>query len=149
MVQTRRMLLAGSLFACAAAAPAKMQKRDALPSFATTYAPYAYLASAESYWPSEITTHLQNCIPEINFTAIGAEGSATLDNLSTYNSSVYMTGADDAFEKTPAWVVSAYGQPDNSTGYSAAPGLIIGVDLNSTTTDIYYMYFYSYNYGGK
>lgn len=148
MASIRQLLLLGAVTSLVVASPFKLRKREALPSFATTYAPYAYLNSGESYWPSDIVTHLQNVVPEVNFSPIGATGSATLANLDTYNSSVYLTGSNNAISNTPSWVTSGYGKP-GSTGDSAAPGLIIAVDLNSTTTDVFYFFFYSYNYGGK
>ena len=124
------------------------QKRAALPDFALTYAPHAYLYSSEAYWPSDIVTHLQNVQPEINFSPLAAVGSVTLDTLNNYNSSVYLTAAGTPSDN-PAWITSDYGKPDNSTGKSGAPATIIATEVNSTTTDVYYFFFFSYNYGGK
>jgi hypothetical protein len=142
-----RQLLFGGLVALLTTAAAKLQKREALPSFAITYAPYSFLYTGESYWPSDLTTHLENVIPEYNFSPLADVGSVTLDTLDNYNSSVYLTGANNAISDPPSWATSDYGKPD-STGYSTAPALIIAVELNSTTTDVYYHLFYSYNYGG-
>jgi hypothetical protein len=148
MAPIRQVVSLCGLLALAAAAPTnKMQKRDALPDYAITYAPYSYLYSGESWFPSDITTHLEHVIPEVNYVAIGAAGSVTLDTLDSYNSSVYLTSEDD-IDDQPAWLTSDYGIPD-SDGYSAAPGTIIAVEVNSTTTDVFYFYFYSYNWGGK
>ena len=128
------------------AAPHKqLRKREALPDYATTNAPYSYLYSGESYFPSDITTHLANTNPEVDFVAIGANGSVTVDTLDNYNSSVYLTSANKPSDSA-AWLYSDYGIP--SDGYSAAPGLIIAAEKNSTTTDVFYFYFYSYNFGG-
>lgn len=145
-----------ALASLAAAAPSKkadhkLHKRDTLPDFAITYAPLSYLYSGEKWFPSDITTHLANVEPEVNFTATGANGSVTLDNLNTLASDVYLTASGgpilDPLDGTPAWLSSDYGIPD-SNGLSAAPGLIISAEKNSTTTDVFYFYFYSYNYGG-
>ncbi|PYH40722.1 uncharacterized protein BP01DRAFT_203576 [Aspergillus saccharolyticus JOP 1030-1] len=128
-----------------------LQKRETLPEYALTYAPLSYLYSGEKWWPSDITTHLANVEPEVNYTAIGTNGSVTVDTLDSYASDVYLTASDgpilNPLESTPAWLASDYGIPD-SDGLSAAPGLIIAVEKNSTTTDVFYFYFYSYNYGG-
>lgn len=148
MAAILRLLPVAGLIASAIAAPLKVQKRDALPDYAITYAPHAYLYSGEAYWPSDVKTHLQNVIPEVNYTSIGAAGSVTLDTLNSFNSSVYLT-ADDTPSSKPAWITSGYGKPDNSTGYSGAPGTIIAVEVDSTTTDIFYFFFFSYNYGPK
>lgn len=134
-----------------AAPHSKLHKRDALPDYAITYAPVTYLYNAESWFPSDIKTHLQNVQPEVDYVASGANGSVTLDTLSTYASDVYLTASDgpilNPLDNTPAWAFSEYGIPD-STGLSAAPGTIIAVEKNSTTTDVFYFHFYSYNYGG-
>ncbi|RWA10265.1 hypothetical protein EKO27_g4816 [Xylaria grammica] len=136
------------VFGLAAAAPAtRVHRRAALPDYAITYAPWTYLYSGELYFPSDITTHLANVIPEVNFTSLGARGSVTVDTLNTYNSSIYLTAADTP-SNNPAWITSGYGKPD-SNGVSAAPGTIIAVEKNSTTTDVFYFHFYSYDYGGK
>ena len=139
-------LVVAGLASVVLAAPHKqLRKREALPDYAITYAPYSYLYSGESYFPSDITTHLANTIPEVDFVAIGTNGSVTVDTLDDYNSSVYLTSANKP-SMTEAWLYSDYGIP--SDGYSAAPGLIIAAEKNSTTTDVFYFYFYSYNYGG-
>lgn len=129
---------------CLAAPHKQLRKREALPDYAIANAPYSYLYSGESYFPSDITTHLANTIPEVDYVAIGAEGSVTVDTLDSYNSSVYLTSANKPSDSA-AWLYSDYGIPSN--GYSAAPGLIIAAEKNSTTTDVFYFYFYSYNYG--
>lgn len=145
---TRLLSLGGSLVAFASAAPhtTKAQKRDALPDYALTYAPWTYLFSGEDYFPSDITTHLANVIPEVDYVAIGDAGSATVANLNTYNSSVYLTADSDPTDD-PAWISSDYGKPDSS-GLSGGVATIIAVEKNSTWTDVFYFYFYSYDYGG-
>jgi hypothetical protein len=129
----------------------KLHKRDALPGYAITYAPLSYLYSGESWFPSDITTHLQYVEPDVDYTAIGSNDSVTLDTINTYASDVYLTASDgpiyNPLNNSPAWILSNYGIPDND-GLSAAPGLIIAAEKNSTTTDVFYFYFYSYNYGG-
>ncbi|KAI0131900.1 hypothetical protein BJ170DRAFT_679798 [Xylariales sp. AK1849] len=131
--------------AVAAAVPNRLHKREALPDYATTYAPYSYLYSGEKYFPSDIATHLENTIPEVNYVAVGDAGSVDVDTLNNYNSSVYLTAADTPSDN-PAWITSEYGKPA-SNGYSGAPGTIIAVEKNSTTTDVFYFHFYSYNFG--
>lgn len=130
----------------------RLRKRDGLPDYAISYAPLTYLYSGEKWFPSDIAIHLENVQPEVNFTANGANGSVTLDTLNNLSSDVYLTASDgpilDPLDGTPAWLSSDYGTP-NSDGLSAAPGTIIAVEKNSTTTDVFYFHFYSYNYGGK
>ncbi|CAK7563312.1 MAG: Vacuolar protein sorting-associated protein 62 [Sporothrix epigloea] len=128
------------------------RQSGSLPSYALEYAPISYLYSGEQWWPSDITTHLANVIPEINFTPVDGfsdAGSVTLATLNDQDSSVYLTSKDNP-DDSPDWLVSAYGQPTSTTGgYSAAPGTIIAVQKNDTWVDVFYFYFYSYNYGGK
>lgn len=116
-----------------------------LPDYALTHAPYSYLHSAERTFPSDITVHLNNTIPETaNRTALGPVGSVTIDTLDSYASDVYLTSADKV-SGNPAWLLSDYGIPQID-GYSAAPGLIIAAEKNETTTDVFYFNFYSYNW---
>lgn len=123
----------------------KHHKRKVLPDFAITYAPWSYLYSGDKTFPSDVTVHLNNTIPEVNFTAIADVGSVTLNTLESYSSDAYLTSAENILDD-PAWLLSDYGIP-NSAGYSAAPGLIIATEKNDTTTDVFYFYFFSYNFG--
>ena len=151
MPSVSSLLSFSSIAALAAARPHKPLKRDgALPDFALKYAPHAYLHSQEAYWPSDIKTHLENVIPEVNFSALADAGSVTLATLNTYNSSVYLTAnGDPSSDPSLPWITSDYGKPDNTTGLSGAPGTIIAVNKNETITDVFYFTFFSYNYGGK
>lgn len=121
------------------------QRAENLPAYALTYAPWSYLYSGDKTFPSDITVHLNHTVPEVDYTSIGDAGSVTVNTLSTYASNVYLTSADNVLEE-PAWLLSDYGVPDSS-GYSAAPGLIIAAEKNASTTDVFYFYFYSYNIG--
>jgi hypothetical protein len=147
MASIKQLIVFSGLVALVTAvpAPSRLAKRGALPAYAANYAPYSYLYSTEAYFPSDIKTHLTNTIPEVDFVAIGAAGSVSVDTLNTYNSSVYLTSATNV-QTNPTWLGSTYGKPDG-TGYSGAPGTIIAVEKNSTTTDVFYFYFYSYNFG--
>lgn len=140
-----KFLILSALLGMTTAAPKKLQRRDALPDYAITYAPWAYLYSGEETFPSDITVHLNHTIPEVDYEATGTAGSVTVDTLDSYGSDVYLT-SEANIEDNPAWLLSDYGIPDSS-GYSAAPGLIIAAEKNSTTTDVFYFYFYSYNWG--
>lgn len=142
-MRTSLALIAPLSFAIAV--PQKLRKREALPAYATTYAPWSYLYSEEGTFPSDITVHLNHTIPEVDYSAIGEAGSVTVNNLNSYASDVYLTSQDNIADN-PTWLLSDYGIPDSS-GYSAAPGLIIAAEKNATTTDVFYFYFYSYNWG--
>ncbi|KAL1982870.1 hypothetical protein VTN96DRAFT_798 [Rasamsonia emersonii] len=121
-------------------------RSEPIPDYALKYAPYTHLYSGESWWPSDISTHLQNTIPEANSTVLGPAGSATVKNLDTYPSNdVYLTSKDNVFDN-PAWLLSTDNKPD-SNGYSKAPATLIAVDKGNGTVDVFYFYFYSYNHG--
>ncbi|KUI73510.1 Putative vacuolar protein sorting-associated protein TDA6 [Cytospora mali] len=140
-----KLLLLAAVLGITAAAPKRLHRREALPDYAITYAPWSYLYSEEGTFPSDVAIHLNHTIPEVDYEATGSAGSVTLDTLDSYSSDVYLT-SEDNIENNPAWLLSDYGIPDSS-GYSAAPGLIIAAEKNSTTTDVFYFYFYSYNWG--
>ena len=149
-------VLAAAAVTTAAPAPASgsannKRQTTPLPAYALTYAPISYLYSGESWWPSDIATHLANTIPEVDFVAVPgftAAGSVLLATLDAQSSSVYLTSKDNV-DSSPAWLLSAYGKPTTTTGgYSAAPGTIVAVQKNATWVDVFYFYFYSYNYGG-
>lgn len=134
-----------ALLGMSVATPSRLHRRDDLPDYAITYAPWTYIHSEEGTFPSDITIHLNHTIPEVDYEAIGAAGSVTLNTLDDLASDVYLT-SEDNIEINPAWLLSDYGIPDSS-GYSAAPGLIIAAEKNCTTTDVFYFNFYSYNWG--
>lgn len=144
-MMAKKLFLLVALCSITTAAPKQMHRRDVLPDYAINYAPWSYLYSEDRTFPSDVTVHLNHTIPEVDYEAVASAGSLTIDTLNTYPSNVYLTSEDNV-DENPAWLLSDYGIPD-STGYSAAPGLIIAVEKNSTTTDVFYFYFYSYNWG--
>ncbi|KAK6004290.1 hypothetical protein QM012_009140 [Aureobasidium pullulans] len=117
-------------------------KRAALPAYALTYAPYTYLQSGESWFPSDVATHVKHMSVEYNYKNVST--SVSLKTLDTFNSSTFLTSYDNV-ETNPAWLTSTYGKP-NAKGYSAAPATIIAVEKNGFV-DVFYFYFYSYNHG--
>jgi hypothetical protein len=140
---TSRMLAFVSL----AVAPLLAGAVTPIPDYAIKYAPYSYLSPGESYWPSDITTHLQHVFPSVNGQAVAT--STTLANLSSYPSNTFLTSKDNVLsvdQPQTAWVVSAYGTP-NGNGLSAAPATIIAVNKPSGIVDVFYFLFYSFNLG--
>ena len=124
------------------AAPAK--RSGGFPDFVTKYAPFAYLHSSEQYWPSDVKSHLEGVIPEINFKAVGP--SPTLQTLSSLPNNVSLTAKDSILKHNTAFYTTIYGKPDGS-GLSGAPGTIIVVEKSGGIVDAFYFYFYSYNLG--
>ncbi|KAK0241397.1 hypothetical protein EDD85DRAFT_763209 [Armillaria nabsnona] len=118
-------------------------KRDAIPSYVLTYAPYTYLYSGETYWSSDISVHLQHTTPEVDFASLGFQ--ATLQTLNSITTDAYLTSNDNV-ETNPAWLLSTSYKP-NSSGYSTAPATIICVEKDGGIVDAFYFYFYSFNRG--
>ena len=57
-----------------------------LPAYVLEYAPVVYLHSKETYFPSDLQTHLDNLIPKnANFKEIPGQTPLTLDNLDKLN----------------------------------------------------------------
>jgi hypothetical protein len=122
-----------------------VERATSLPSYVLTYAPYSHLWSQEEWWPSDVATHVQHVVPEVNFAPVAP--SVTLENISSLAGNVYLTSKDNV-ENNPAWLLSALNEP-TSTGYSAAPATIIAVQKSGGIVDAFYFYFYSYNHGNK
>lgn len=119
-------------------------KRSTVPDYALTYAPYTHLYGNETWWPSDVATHVKHITPDVDYVA--TPSTLTLENLnSTFNTSIHMTSNDNV-EDNPAWLLSADNTP-NSAGYSAAPATIIVVPKDDGIVDVFYFYFYSYNHG--
>jgi hypothetical protein len=122
-------------------------RASALPSYAINYAPYPYLASDETYFPSDIATHVQHVTPSSGGSSLAS--SVTLEDLSSYGSDVFLTSKDDVTnvdQPEEDWLVSSYGKPD-SQGQSAAPATIIAVKKDNNIVDVFYFLFYSWDLG--
>lgn len=115
-----------------------------------------YLHSQDPYLPSDMQAQLDNTIPKINLDVFPADAklpSLTLDNLNSLNSygkggvDVFLTSKEDV-TKPPAYLL---GKRPNSAGVieGAKTGAIIVAERDAKTTDVFYMYFYAYNDGGK
>jgi hypothetical protein len=118
-----------------------------VPSYVSEYAPVVYLYSGETYFPSDIGTQLDNTHPEVNFVNISSSATSyTLDNLSTLNSSVYLT------TNTPEYDYPSFfnGVDPDSSGETenAVSATIIVNDFGNGTVIAFYWYFYAFNYGG-
>jgi hypothetical protein len=102
--------------------------------------------------PADIGTHLQNVLPQIHYSVISdAPSPLTLDNLDKLNDlggrNVTLQSIEDPYS-VPSWIKGTkpdvYGRTVNAT--TAA---VIVVEKGDGIVDAFYMYFYSYNYGGE
>lgn len=124
------------------AAPAK--RAGGFPDFVIKYAPLSYLHSKEGYWPSDVKSHLEGIIPQIDFKTVGP--SPTLQTLSGLPNTVSLTAKDNILKHNSKFFTTTYGKPDGS-GLSGAPGTIIVVEKSGGIVDAFYFYFYSWNLG--
>ena len=110
-----------------------------------------WLYSGETYFPSDIAAQLDHTKPEVNFTVLdGYPSPLTLNNLDALNSeggkSIYLTSDNDVTTH-PAWLNGV--KPDGSGKTNGATSLAVIVnDRGDGEVDVFYMYFYAYNWGG-
>lgn len=122
-----------------------------VPSYAVDYAPMVYLYTGETYFPSDLGAQLTNTQPEVNFTLVsGAPNPLTLNNLDQLNSyggkSVYLSSKQDP-ATNPSWLNGVVPDSVGKTNGAVSCGIIIN-DHGAGLVDVFYMYFYAFNYGG-
>lgn len=139
-----------SLAALAMAVPVKVQNRQApegIPDYVLKYAPLVYLHSQEQYFPTDIQSQLTNSIPRVNFQPVSnPPNPLDLNNLNQLGGDVYLTSKDDVTQN-PEWIKGV--RPDgNGKTNNAVTAAIIVNDKGNGDVDVFYMYYYAYNYGG-
>ena len=110
-----------------------------------------YHHTAELYFPSDLTTHLANMQPQVNFKATtGAPSPLTPSNLDQLNNlggaNVWLTSTSD-ITKNPAYLNGV--KPVNGVTQGAKTTAVVLNDRGAGVVDVFYFYFYSYNWGGK
>lgn len=104
----------------------------------------------ELYFPSDLDTHLVHTQPEINFEVVsGVPDPLTTSNLDSLNdlggANIYLTSKDDITTQ-PSWLNG--NTPDGSQKTDGITAAVIVTDKGDGTVDAFYMYFYSYDWGG-
>ncbi|KAI7086169.1 hypothetical protein KC356_g5239 [Hortaea werneckii] len=114
-------------------------------------APVVHLHTADAYRPAGIEQHLEHIQPEVDHVSVSeAPSPLTLENLSSLNDSggedVYLTSADNV-EDYPDWL---FGAEPNSSGKpeGAVSCAVIVNDKGNGLVDAFYMYLYSFDFGG-
>lgn len=116
-----------------------------------------WIYSEEVFQPADIGSQIANTIPEINFTTVSNIPSPlTLDNLnelnnapgSTSGSNVYLTSTQylDYPSTLPSYLKGV--RPDSTSKSGSAVSCAIIVNDHDNVTDVFYMYFYAFDYGG-
>lgn len=138
---------------------AKELEGTIIPPYVLTYAPIVVLDRHETFFPSDLSVHLQNTHPTYNFTAIpNSPTNLSLSNLDQLNSfkdgSVYLS-SNEPIISLPKWLRGQ--KPDKKSLHSegTVSCIVVVVEKNSTGTDsknivdAFYLYFYSFNDGPK
>jgi hypothetical protein len=146
----RFCVLASATCASAAAILSKCA-RENVPSFVLDYAPVVYLHSEDPYLPSDIGNQLANTEPRVNFTAIkDAPNPLTLDNLAELNDlggkNVYLTSKIRP-DENPEYLHGVLPNDRGETEGAVSTTVIVN-DRGNDTVDVFYMYFYAFDYGG-
>lgn len=148
-------LLFFAAYVCASPLQGLLQHRapSGVPHYAVKYAPVAYLYSGEHYFPSDIGAQLTNTQPEVNFTVISdAPNLLTLDNLNDLNNYgnnseyVYLTSKDNV-TTNPPWLFGVTPNKGGKTVGAKSCAVIVN-DHGSGLVDVFYFYFYAFNFGG-
>lgn len=150
------LILTFLLISFAAAAPLeRRQIPSGVPDFVTNYAPLVHLSSQDAYRPSDISNHLANTTPKLNFTALAdIPNPLSLNNLATLNTlggeNIYLTSITP-IESNPPFL---FGRAPDSTGSTGSTGdaitsAIIVRDHGDGVVDAFYFYFWAYNEGGE
>lgn len=114
-----------------------------------------YLHSTETYFPSDIGAQLENTQPEIDYSVITGltPTTLTLDNLNSSlaqfsGSQLYLTSKDN-IGTNPVWLNGVKPDAQGRTGSAAACAVIVNdhASDDSGYVDVFYMYFYAFNYG--
>lgn len=118
-------------------------------------APIVLLDNGDTFYPSDLATHVSSTHATLNFTPItGAPEKLSLDNLDALNElggdsggeSVYLTSTEPLV-KIPKYLHGK--KPDLKTLQTkdAVSAAVVVVDKGKGTMDAFYMYFYTFNQG--
>ena len=140
------LAFASALLALSATTPALAaalpRATTPLPDYVLQFAPLSHLFSDETFFPSDIATHLQHVTPEDGTDPVA--GSVTFQTIGGLGSDIFLTSKDDPLASPQASWLLGNGQPD-ATGFTTAPATIIAVEKPGGILDAFYFYFYSFN----
>lgn len=82
----------------------------------------------------------------MNFNAVAAPNPLDLNSLNQLGGDVYLTSNDD-ITTNPEWLKGV--RPDGNGKTAGTTAAVIVNDKGSGNVDAFYMYFYTYNWGGE
>ncbi|RKF55861.1 putative vacuolar protein sorting-associated protein TDA6 [Golovinomyces cichoracearum] len=132
-------------------------KDTKIPSFVLTYAPIVILDRKETYFPSDLSTHIQNTQPKFNFTPISNPPSplnlSNLDQLNAFKDGDVYLSSREPIISLPKWLRGR--KPTKRTLHTkrAVNCVIVVVEKEDreqqSVVDAFYLYFYSFNDGPR
>ncbi|KAF9735493.1 hypothetical protein PMIN06_010771 [Paraphaeosphaeria minitans] len=135
-----------ALAAGAFSAPAKRQAPSGVPDYVLKYAPVVYLHNQDPYMPSDLNTHISHTTPRVNFNTVSAPNPLDLNSLNQLGGDVYLTSNDD-ITTIPEWLKGV--RPDGNGKTEGTTAAVIVNDKGNGDVDAFYMFFYTYNWGGE
>ncbi|EPQ65382.1 BgtASP-20287 [Blumeria graminis f. sp. tritici] len=125
---------------------------DTIPPFALDFAPLVWLDKKETFFPSDIETHISNTSPFIDLkiveTPLPPLSTANLDVLNPLNTDtqhVFLT-TKVPVQDSPKWLEGVAPDQDGKSKDATTCVTIIS-NRGNGTVDVFYMYFYSFNKG--
>lgn len=134
-----------------------------IPPFALTYAPIVILDREETYFPSDLSVHIQNTHPTLNFTPTPDTSYplnlSNLDQLNNFNGGDVYLSSREPIVSLPVWLRGQKPEENSLRTDNATNCVIVVVekelernetlnkDLN--VVDVFYLYFYSFNDGPR
>lgn len=131
---------------------AEKLKGSAIPDYVLKHAPLVFLEKQETFFPSDLASHVKNVVAACNFTPIeDSPNPLTLNNLDLMNSirgeDVWLTSSVPLVTM-PAWLRGKI--PDDlalQTANARSSVIIVSDRGGPGVVDAFYFYFYSFNQG--
>ncbi|KAL6252693.1 hypothetical protein RBB50_000412 [Rhinocladiella similis] len=118
------------------------------PAYVKKHAPIIWLHSEDSLMPSDILGHVLHTTPYDGFKPVPDSPALSLDNLSTLNKSgkdMFLTAIENV-TSMPDWLLGE--TPDaKGTLHNSTACAVVLVEKDSSITDAFYFYFYSFDEG--
>ncbi|KAI0994522.1 hypothetical protein K3495_g13660, partial [Podosphaera aphanis] len=121
-----------------------------IPRYVIDFAPFVWLDEKETFYPSDIETHLKNSAAYVDFTPVEPPPELSLHKLDALNQidgTVFLT-IKEPIERNPKFLEGTVPDENRETK-GATSCVVIVTDHGDGIVDAFYMYFYSFNQGNK